>query len=399
MKGLYQRNKIWYIDFYANGRRVRERIGENRKLAESVLQKRKTQVIEGKFFDIERVQRIKLEEFSKLYIETYSKPNKASWDDDQIHLNHFLKCVGNIYLEEITPMKLEGFKKWRLEQKVKNTTVNRSLQTIRAMLYRAIEWGYLKENPMKKVKLFKEDTRRLRFLEQEDIEKLLNSCSAHIRNIVVFALNTGMRRGEIFNLKWIDADIRNSLIYIHKTKSKEKRVLPMNQTVKRLLLNIKEHSVSEYVFCSKEGNQARSIKTGFTKALARAGINDFRFHDLRHTFASHLVMNGVDLNTVKELLGHKNYEMTLRYAHLSQDHKAKAVDILSSKMVTNWSQVAKSENDGTLYSSQIIDSKDNETIAPVAQLDSASGYGPEGWVFKSPRARFNFAQSKIKRVF
>jgi len=386
--GLFKKGKNWYIDYYLPaGKRKREMIGENRKLAERVLQKRKVQITEGKFFEIERTKKVKLADLSKTFLESYSKPNKASWRDDEIHLRRFCAFFGNVCIDEITPLRVEEFKRWRLEQEVTPSTVNRGLEVLRRMLYKAIEWGYLKENPFKKVKLYKTDNRRLRFLEKEEIERLLKASAPHIERIILFALNTGMRMGEIFDLQWSGVDFRNNLIYIHKTKNKEKRIIPMNTVVKKLLINIKEHSLSEYVFCTKEGGRFVCIRNGFTKALKRAGITDFRFHDLRHTFASHLVMKGVDLNTIKELLGHKNYEMTLRYAHLSQDHKAKAVEVLGQEMDTIWTPVAKADNDDILYFPKEIENTRDLAVAPVDQLDRSSGYGPEGCRFNSCRAR------------
>jgi site-specific recombinase XerD len=110
----------------------------------------------------------------------------------------------------------------------------------------------------------------------------------------------------------------------------------MNQAVKSLLLYLRGRSTGEYVFCNNEGQKIRTFRRAFRNALKRAKIDNFRFHDLRHTFASHLVMNGIDLNTVKELLGHKKIEMTLRYSHVSQDHKTRAVETLGQQMDTIW---------------------------------------------------------------
>lgn len=120
----------------------------------------------------------------------------------------------------------------------------------------------------------------------------------------------------------------------------------MNNIVTVTLQQVKKISGGPYVFANKEGRPFKKVYKGFKAALKRAGINNFTFHDLRHTFASHLVMNGADLKTVQELLGHKTFNMTLRYAHLSPDHKRKAVDDLASEMqdiVTIWSHNQESE--------------------------------------------------------
>ena len=151
---------------------------------------------------------------------------------------------------------------------------------------------------------------------------------------MIFALNTGMRRGEILGLKWRDLDIKRGVIYLHNTKNGEKRELPINEQVKTALIRVRKNPLSEYIFCKQDGSPAGDIKKSFLTAMSKSGIKDFRFHDLRHTFASHLVMSGADLNTVRELLGHKSLQMTLRYSHLSPNHKQRAVDILGRRIAT-----------------------------------------------------------------
>ena len=145
------------------------------------------------------------------------------------------------------------------------------------------------------------------------------------------ALNTGMRKEEILSLKWKDVDFRSRIIAILDTKNGESREIPMNDIVYRTLVAIKETD-SPWVFCKKNGERYGNVRKAFEGARKRAEIVDFRFHDLRHTFASHLVMAGVDLKTIQELVGHKSFETTLRYAHLSPDHKKAALDILGKRM-------------------------------------------------------------------
>lgn len=343
--GVYQKGKNWYIDYWLPGRkRRREKVGESRKLAELALKKRKLQIAEKKFLDIEPVKKVKLRTFCSTFIENYSKPNKTSWKNDQLHLFKLCSFFGDITLDEITPFKIEEFKKQRLNEGVKYATINRALASLRTMLYKAVEWDMLKESPMKSVKLFKENNTRLRFLEKEEISRLLKACSPHVKQVVIFALNTGLRRSEVFNLKWQDVDLKNNLIYVIQTKTKDKKVIPINVAVRNLLLDIRSHHNTEYVFCFN-GNKINSVRKGFENATRRAGINDFRFHDLRHTFASHLVMKGVDLNTVRELLGHKKIDMTLRYAHLSQGHKAKAVELLREEIDVFETPIKELRND------------------------------------------------------
>ncbi|MBL7131301.1 MAG: site-specific integrase [Candidatus Omnitrophica bacterium] len=354
---VFKKGTKWWIDYsLPNGTRRRKSISRDRKLAELALKNVKVTQEKEKALGIEsNFERIKLGEFSKKYLNSYCKQNKISWKDDEYHMASALQFLGDVYLEEITPLKIEQFKQWRLEHGVKPSTVNRALASLRCMLNKACEWNNLRENPMRKVKLYKEDTGRIRFLEKEEIERLLSECAPHIRNIAIFALNTGMRRGEILSLKWSCVDLKNRHIYLYRTKSKKQRVVPINDIIYRLLVNIREHTNSEYVFCNTEGNKIRAFRRGFENAVRRAGIKDFHFHDIRHNFASHLVMSGVDLNTVRELLGHSSIKMTLRYAHLSRDHKARAIEALGAKFGTILAPPQKMDLGEVISDSEVFD--------------------------------------------
>ena len=176
-----------------------------------------------------------------------------------------------------------------------------------------------------------------------------------------------MRKSEIQNLKWSDIDINRHLITLHETKNGESRHVPMNNAARENFLSLTKHPDSPYVFAGKEGKPF-DFRKAFETAVKKCKITDFRFHDLRHTFASHLVMAGVNLAVVKELLGHKTLKMTERYSHLSPDHKAKAVDILSVKIDT---QSAHAPKDADELKKQVAVSSDKETssknYAGVAQ--------------------------------
>jgi len=160
----------------------------------------------------------------------------------------------------------------------------------------------------------------------------------------------------------------------------------VNEDLFQALLRVRKNLKSPHVFCNENGVPYRDVKTGFRAALKRAKIDNFRFHDLRHTFASRLVMRGVDLKTVQELLGHKDMRMTLRYSHLSAGHKKAAVDKLSTRMDTYMD--TNEEFERLLEGRSLPKSfeQSNTKTALVAQLDGASDCGSEGWGFESPRA-------------
>ncbi len=346
---IFMKRGNWWIDYYACGKRKREKIGSSKSLAISVLHKRKAEIAENRYLDIKKEQKIKFEDFADEYLELHSKPNNKSWEKSDVNnIKSLKRYFSGRYLYEITPLMIERFKTERIKEVSRRhiplspATVNRNLACLKSMFNKAIQWGKLEENPFKAVKLLKENNKRLRYLEKEEIVKLLARCSRHLRPIVVVALNTGMRKGEILGLKWQDMDFKRGIIYLYNTKNGEKREIPINEMVKTALLRTLKHPDSPYIFCDKTGRPFKDIKKSFFTALTKSGIINFHFHDLRHTFASQLVMAGVDLNTVRELMGHKSLEMTLRYAHLSPDHKRRAVDILNKRMDTIWTPEAKS---------------------------------------------------------
>ena len=333
--GLYHKGENWFIDYRVNGRRKREKIGPSKKLAETVLKKRKVEIAEGKYLNIDRVERLKFRAFAPIYLEIHAKPNKRSWQTtDAKYLKNLVPFFGERFLSEITTEMVERYKAHRKEA-VSVASVNRELALLKCMFNKAITWGYANANPVRGVKLFKENNWRTRFLEKEEIGRLLSSSPTTLRAILIVALNTGMRKGEIQNLKWRDVDFERSYITVTHSKNGEKRFIPMNEAVKKALIGVRKHPESAYIFAGGDG-EPFNFRKAFETALRKSGIKDFRFHDCRHTFASHLVMSGVDLNTVRELLGHKEPTMTLRYSHLSPDHKSRAVEILNRRMDTFW---------------------------------------------------------------
>jgi len=345
--GIYRKGENYYIDYYVNGERKRECISPDKRLTETVLKKRKVEIAEGRYLNIKKKEKISFEEFSEEFLTLHSKPNKKSWQSDFYNLKNIAPFFKGKNLYEITVHDIERFKVARSKQVigrfkaarsklVKPSTVNRNLATIKTLFNKAVEWGKLEESPARKVKFLREPEGRLRYLEKEEIQKLLFNSSDRIRPIITLAVFTGMRRGEILKLKWYDIDFQRGIIYLLDTKNGAKREVFMNDLVKRTLLKVPKHPESPYVFCDNSGKTYHDIRKSFWTALKKSGILNFRFHDLRHTFASQLVMSGIDINTVRELLGHKDIRMTLRYSHLSQDYKRRAVDILGKQMDTIW---------------------------------------------------------------
>ena len=330
--GVYEKNGNWYIRYYVGDKNVRRKIGPGKGLAEIALKKIKVAIAEGRYLDIKKEQKIKFENFADEYIKTHSKTNNKSWEQTDLHTVKCLKAFfAGKYLSEITPQMVEQFKAKRVTE-VKPATTNRALALLKSIFNKAIAWNkFDSRNPVKGIKFYKEQP-RLRFLEREEITKLIDNSTEPLKSIIIIALNTGMRRGEIFNLKWHDIDFSRGIISLYETKNGEQRKVPMNEQVKKAIIAVRKTPDSPYVFCNEEKRPYCDIRKSFFTACKKSRITDFHFHDLRHTFASQLVMSGIDLNTVRELLGHKTIEMTLRYAHLSPDFKKRAVEILGERI-------------------------------------------------------------------
>lgn len=352
--GIVFKKGNYYIDYYLFGKRKREKVGSSKTLAVNALRKRKLQLAENRFLDIKKQEKITLPEFSETYLQLHSKPNKRSWKSDIKRAKTLCSFFGNRYLYEIDSLLVDSFKAERAKM-VSVATVNRELACLKHMFNKAIEWGKAEANPVRKVKLFKENNVRVRYLEKEEIKKLIDNASAHLKPVLIVALNTGLRKSEILNLKWRDLDFKHDIIFVMQSKSGERREIPMNTLVKRTLVAVRKHPESPYVFCNAKGESYANVRKSFFTACKKSGIIEFRFHDLRHTFASHLVMSGVDLNTVRELLGHKSLEMTLRYSHLSPDHKHRAVANLARQMDTFWTPERTKENEEVFDFSQPFD--------------------------------------------
>jgi len=336
MRGLFEKVKgsgqwwIRYADQY--GHIHREKVGP-KSLANKAYAKRKTQIREGLFFSEKLGQRkdMLFKDMAKLYLEDHSKVNKRSYVTDCYYMRRLTQAFGEKALSEITVQDVERLK-GRIAQEVSVATVNRHLALLSGVFNKALAWKKTKANPVSGVKKFKENNERTRYLTEEE-EPLLKAVfpEEHWSKVEI-AYNTGMRRGEQFNLRWSDVNFHSRTIAIRIPKSGEKEYVKMNDRVMEILRNHPSRLKSEWVFPSETGNTPLNpnnfINRVLEPALKEAKLKDFRWHDLRHTFGSRLIMAGVDLRTVQELMRHKTIKMTLRYTHLSPTHTLEAVNKL-----------------------------------------------------------------------
>jgi len=218
-------------------------------------------------------------------------------------------------------------------------SVNRYLAALSHAFTVAVrEWGWVDQSPVRKVDRLKEPRGRVRFLDDGERKRLLKACRNSeeplLYPIVVLAISTGARQGEILNLRWQNIDFENCLVRIEETKNDERRSVPLTGLA---LEQLKELSRvrridTDLVFPHPDGVRPVETRTPWVKALAAAKITDFRFHDLRHSAASYLAMNGATLAEIAEILGHKTLQMVKRYAHLSEQHTSRVVAAMNERI-------------------------------------------------------------------
>lgn len=337
---LYKRKNIYWIDIRHNGKRIQRSTGTSDKIA--------AQEFHDTFkADLWRQSKLKSKP-QKLWMEAAVRwvnesKHKRSLESDIFHLRWLNPYLKNLPLNEISRDLIETIANSKLETGVSNARVNRMLALIRAILNKAAnQWDWLDHAP--KVTLRKENNHRTRWLTQEEAERLIQTLPNHYAKMAIFTLATGLRQSNVKNLKWEDIDLKKRHAWVHADQAKGNKAIavPLNKDAMFILEQcIGEHPT--YVFTYK-GKPIKAIDNKiWKKALCRADITNFRWHDLRHTWASWHVQNGTSLQELQLLGGWSSFSMVLRYAHLSSEHLREAA---SRIMVTKslHSLIEKSAN-------------------------------------------------------
>lgn len=354
---MYLRNGKWYSDFYHNGERHTKSWGAiSKTVAKEKDRKFRTEVVEGKHST--KSKRITFETFAEKYLE-YARVNKRpkSAKRNEVSINMLMPHFKGKLLGSIHSFMLEGYKKDRKEEARAPATINRDVVTLKNMMRKAVEWNFLSQNPLRDVKQLKEDNEQMWVLTPEEEERLLKACqespqrkkAKYLRDLVSFAVNSGMREGEIFNSRKPDVNLGARFILVTDTKNNESRNVPINDTLKEILERRMQDQNSEYIFYNSKGGKLTVLTNAFWYAVKKAGLVRieskkggtkeirFRFHDLRHTFGSRLGMARTDLKTIMEIMGHKTTKVAMRYQHPMPSHKLEAVKMLDqvpSKVTT-----------------------------------------------------------------
>ncbi|MFH1310460.1 MAG: tyrosine-type recombinase/integrase [Candidatus Omnitrophota bacterium] len=341
MATLRKKQNAYFIDYRINGKRVRKAVGKSKKIAELALKDLEVKLAKGSLGFIKKDSSLQ-----KLFdeFESYCKTNLAPSTRKRYraitdNFKRFLEAEFS-YLEKVShfaPKIFEDFKRFRKDEGTHNRTINSELVVMRMMFRLAVQWHYAEKNPTDGVSKLKVPQKVApRFLSEEECQKLLTNCEKWLYPVFYMFLSTGLRKSELENLEWRDIDFdRKKLKIVAKddwAPKTNEREIPINENLQNLLKKHKKTvNSSKYVFPGEDGNKIfknrllRRIKT----LARRLKLGDINVHTLRHTFASHLVMKGVDLTTIKQLMGHSDIETTMIYSHLTEDHVNNAVDKLN----------------------------------------------------------------------
>jgi integrase len=334
-----ERNR-WLVEIrYPDGSRLRKRLRRERE-ALRIWSAEQTKIENGTWHE-QAPKTVTFETALKQYREystvqnrshdSYVEPALSVWE---AHIK------ASTLLAKIAPALIENVK-LRRAQDVAHTTVDKDLAVLKAFFNWCMARSLAVSNPVCRVKFFNEDNSRLRYLTEDEYSRLIQAAktivtSPHLAEKIILSVHTGLRRGSLFHLRWDSVDFLNRVVRIPRTKSGRPLALPLNATVLTILQALYTERVPDcpYVFAHVTGRQAgepvRDVKNAFHTALEIAEIKDFTWHDLRHTFASWLIMKGASLRSVAELLGHRGLRMVMRYAHLSPAYLSAEVGLLDA---------------------------------------------------------------------
>ena len=290
-------------------------------------------IIQRRHFPTPEAKRHTVSDLLTRYRNDVLPHKRASTVYNQVyHLRWWEAQLGHYALSAITPALIVEYRD-KLARTRENSTVRRYLAVLSHAFTVAVqEWEWANENPFHKVSKPKEPRGRVRFLSEDERQRLLDSCqiswNSALYTIVVLALSTGARRGELLSLHWSDVDLRRGMLTFRKTKNGETRAVPLTGYALDVLT---QHAKirrldTTLVFPERTGTRPMSIREAWKFAVQRAAITNFRFHDLRHSAASYLAMGGASLAEIAEVLGHKTLQMTKRYTHLTESHTRGVVE-------------------------------------------------------------------------
>lgn len=350
--GIFKRGPVWWMRFSYQGKQIRESTEtDDRKLAQRIFDKTKGEIAEGTWFEKLPAENYTFAELMDKYLKEYSVVNKAASSHirDKSVNSHLQEHFGKFYLPEITPKIISEYKTKRREEGASPRTINYELTVMsHAFNLATREWEITNDNPVQKVAREKVRNQVERWLTDEEEERLISASPDWLRSIITFAIYTGFREGEILGLKWSQVDFRRKEITISEQKNDQTDTLPLNN---KTIMVLREkwnnrRKDDEYVFPSQNNTRIlhRNLFRAFQSAKEKAKIEKFRFHDLRHTFATRLVQSGVDIYAVKKLGRWKTLSMVTRYGHFNTESLRPSIEVMDKvkkEISTNLAQRPK----------------------------------------------------------
>lgn len=337
---LYKRGTVWWMCFTYNGKQVRKPTETtDKKLAQRIYDKIKGEIAEGKWFQKPAGENITFREMMEKYLSDHSQINKApsSYKRDKSLSDHLVGYFGDMYLTEISPKAIAEYKVMRRKAAASPKTVNNELILIGHAFTKAIrEWEWVENNPVTKVDKEKVNNIIERWLTLDEEKALMRVSPKWLQELINFAISTGLREGEILDLKWHQIDFSRKTLLISEQKNDAVDTLPLNETAMAILqakFEIRPQGVG-YVFINRRNTRinTRNMLRAFSSVKKKAGVIGFRFHDLRHTFATRLVQNGVDLYTVQKLGRWKTISCVMRYAHHYSESLRSGINVMDKAM-------------------------------------------------------------------
>ena len=334
---LIKRGNTWWIDFTApNGERIRRSTGtENKTLAREYHDK-----IKAELWRVAKLEEKPVRYWNDAVVRWLKEQShKATAGEDVTKFRWLDQYLGGRSLPNITRVTIDRITDAKLAEGWSNATVNRTLELLRAVLRKCVnDWEWLERAP--KVRMLKEPTRRIRFLTHEQAQRLLAALPPHLADMAAFSLSTGLRAANVTGLQWSQVDLVRRLAWVHPDQAKARRAIavPLNAEAVAVIRRwLGRHAT--HVF-SYRGRPITQVSTkAWYAALETAGIENFRWHDLRHTWASWHVQNGTPLYVLQELGGWESPEMVRRYAHLTAEHLTPFADNLAAV----WARAAGTE--------------------------------------------------------
>jgi len=345
---LCKRGSSWWVDVAApNGERIRRTAGTASKTLAQEYHDR----LKSELWRISKLGEKPRRTWNEAAVRWLKESgHKATLDQDKAHLRWLDQYLGGKYLDSISRALIDRITAAKVAKGVTNATVNRPLEVVRAILRKCVnDWEWLDRAPQ--IRMLKEPNRRVRFLARHEAQRLLAELPEHLAAMAAFSLATGLRRANVTGLQWTQVDLVRRLAWIHPDQAKARKAIavPLNaEAVVIIRGQIGRHATHVFSF---RGRPIRQVSTkAWYQALQRAGIENFRWHDLRHTWASWHVQNGTPLFALQELGGWESPEMVRRYAHLSAEHLAPYADRLCAL------RVADDPVDGT-FTAQAVNDK------------------------------------------